>query len=135
MYGCDAMLLAMTAAMVAMALTLPKMLKRRTLKALNTSGYRTRGKSSIGTGNSSTTITEALETLVRLRDALPGLTKFSYSAAAAAAAAAGPVKGTRSSVPAICDQITHASDRAATREGKNGNPRQSMATYSIKSMV
>ena len=82
MYGCDAILLAMTAAMVAMALTLPKMLKRRILKALNTSGYRTRDKSSIGTGNSSTTRSVALEALVILREALPGLTKFSYSAAA-----------------------------------------------------
>ena len=38
MYGCDAILVASTAAIVAKALTLPKILKVRTLKALSTSG-------------------------------------------------------------------------------------------------
>ena len=133
MYGCAAILLAMTAAMVAKALTPPKILKVRTLKALNTSGYSTRCKSKIGTGNTSVKRLVALDELEILWDTFTGLTKFSYSAAAAAAAA-GPVKGTRSSMVAICVHITHADVKAVTRDGKKASPKQSMAIDSNISM-
>ena len=138
MYGCVAILLAKTAAMVAKALTPPSRLKVRTLKALNTSGYSTKCKSKIGTGKTSVKrlVVLALDGLEILWDTFTGLTKFSYSAAAAAAAAAaaGPVKGTRSSMVAICVHITHANVKAATRDGKKANPQQSMAIASSISM-